>query len=107
MKQFRWGYRVKEPKRYVVVDFDETGNALIIEEKPEKPRSNFTVTGLYFYPNSVIEIAKKCKPGARGKLEITSVNQEYFERKELKVEIMGCDCAWLEYWNQWFYARSF
>lgn len=91
-----FGYWVTDPERYGVCTFDKNGDVTTIEEKPEKPKSNYAVVGLYFYPNSVIEIAKNIKPSARGELEITTVNQEYLNRKELKVELMGRGYAWLD-----------
>ncbi|WP_372756358.1 glucose-1-phosphate thymidylyltransferase RfbA [Labilibaculum sp.] len=91
-----FGYYVSDPKRYGVAAFDEDGNVTSIEEKPEKPASNYAVIGLYFYPNDVIQVAKNVKPSQRGELEITTVNQKYLQEERLKVELMGRGYAWLD-----------
>jgi glucose-1-phosphate thymidylyltransferase len=95
-KSVIFGYYVQDPERYGVAGFDKDGNVTSIEEKPENPKSNYAVTGLYFYTNEVIEIAKKVKPSERGELEITSVNEEYLKRGNFKVELMGRGYAWLD-----------
>ena len=91
-----FGYWVNNPERYGVAEFDRQGNCLSIEEKPKEPKSNYAVVGLYFYPNKVVDVAKHIKPSARGELEITTVNQEFLNDKELKVQLLGRGFAWLD-----------
>jgi glucose-1-phosphate thymidylyltransferase len=91
-----FGYYVKDPEHYGVVEFNTDGNAISLEEKPEKPKSNYAVTGLYFYDNNVVEYAKGIKPSPRGELEITDLNRVYLEQQTLNVELMGRGFAWLD-----------
>lgn len=95
-KATEFGYRVNDPERYGVAEFDVNGNCLSIEEKPRQPKSNYAVVGLYFYPNKVVDVARHIKPSARGELEITTVNQQFLEDKELKVQTLGRGFAWLD-----------
>lgn len=95
-KAIVFGYWVADPERYGVAEFDKQGNCLSIEEKPEKPKSNYAVTGLYFYPNLVVSVAKSIKPSARGELEITTVNQRFLKDGQLKVQVLGRGFAWLD-----------
>lgn len=91
-----FGYHVADPERYGVAEFDKDGNCISLEEKPKNPKSNYAVTGLYFYPNKVVEVAKNIKPSARGELEITTVNQRFLEDKQLKIQLLGRGFAWLD-----------
>ena len=91
-----FGYYVKDPERFGIVEFDKDKNVLSVEEKPKEPKSNYCITGLYFYDNRVVEMAKKVKPSARGELEITDLNRMYLEDRNLKVQILGRDFAWLD-----------
>lgn len=91
-----FGYHVADPERYGVAEFDKSGNCISLEEKPKNPKSNYAVTGLYFYPNKVVEVAKNIKPSARGELEITTVNQRFLEDKKLKIQLLGRGFAWLD-----------
>lgn len=91
-----FGYHVADPERYGVAEFDTNGNCISLEEKPKNPKSNYAVTGLYFYPNKVVEVAKSIKPSARGELEITTVNQRFLEDSQLKIQLLGRGFAWLD-----------
>lgn len=91
-----FGYHVADPERYGVAEFDKSGNCISLEEKPKNPKSNYAVTGLYFYPNKVVEVAKNIKPSARGELEITTVNQRFLKDKQLKIQLLGRGFAWLD-----------
>ena len=91
-----FGYWVSDPERYGVAEFDRSRNVLSIEEKPQKPKSNYAIVGLYFYPNKVVEVAKNIKPSSRGELEITTVNQRFLSNRELKVQLLGRGFAWLD-----------